>query len=140
IRRRWKGNLVVKGVLAAEDARIAKEKGADGIIVSNHGGRQLDGTIAPLDVLPEVVDAAGDMTVMFDSGVRRGGDVLKALALGASFVFLGRSFLYAAVVGGEPAVHHAAALLTKEIDRNMALLGIRQLSELKPEHVRRIRN
>ena len=140
IRRRWKGNLVVKGVLAAEDARIAKEKGADGIIVSNHGGRQLDGTIAPLDVLPEVVDAAGDMPVMFDSGVRRGGDVLKALALGASFVFLGRSFLYAAVVGGEPAVHHAATLLTKEIDRNMALLGIRQLSELKPEHVRRIRN
>ena len=140
IRRRWKGTLIVKGVLSAEDARIARDKGVDGVIVSNHGGRQLDGTIAPLQVLPEIVDAAGDMTVMFDSGIRRGGDVLKALALGASFVFVGRPFLFAAAVGGQPAVEHAADLLTKEIDRNMALLGIRDLSELRPEHVRRIRN
>ncbi len=140
IRRRWKGTLVVKGVLAAEDGLIAKDKGVDGVIVSNHGGRQLDGTIAPLHVLPEIVDAAGDMVVMLDSGIRRGGDVLKALALGASFVFLGRPFLFAAVVGGQPAVRHAVELLSKEIDRNMALLGIRSLNELRPEHVRRIRN
>lgn len=140
IRRRWKGKLIIKGVLAADDARMAQDKGADGVIVSNHGGRQLDGTIAPLRVLPEIVDAAGGMTVMFDGGIRRGGDVLKALALGASFVFVGRPFLFAAVVGGEPAVRHAADLLTKEIDRNMALLGIRNLSELRPEHIRLIRN
>jgi L-lactate dehydrogenase (cytochrome) len=140
IRRRWKGTLVIKGVLAAEDARMAKDKGVDGVIVSNHGGRQLDGTISPLRVLPKIVDAAGDITVMLDGGIRRGGDVLKALALGASFVFLGRPFLFAAVVGGEPAVRHAADLLTKEIDRNMTLLGIRNLNELRPEHIRQIRN
>lgn len=138
IRQRWPGKLLVKGVLAAEDARIAREKGVDGVIVSNHGGRQLDGTIAPLQVLPEVVDAAGDMAVLLDGGIRRGSDVLKALALGASYVFLGRPFLFASVVGGVPAVRHAADLLTKEIDRDMALLGIRTLDELRPEHVRRI--
>jgi L-lactate dehydrogenase (cytochrome) len=140
IRRRWQGKLIIKGVLASQDAHIANNSGADGVIVSNHGGRQLDGTIAPLRVLPEVAAASGDMAVMFDSGIRRGGDVLKALALGASFVFLGRPFLFAAVVGGEPAVRHAASLLTREIDRNMALLGIKDLSELRPDHIRRIRD
>ena len=138
IRKRWPGKLLVKGVLAGEDARMAREKGVDGVIVSNHGGRQLDGTIAPLQALPDVVDAAGDMTVMLDGGIRRGSDILKALALGASFVFVGRPFLFASVVGGAPAVRHAADLLTKEIDRDMALLGIRALDELRPEHVRRI--
>jgi L-lactate dehydrogenase (cytochrome) len=139
IRRRWKGKLVIKGVLAAEDARLAREAGVDGVMVSNHGGRQLDGAIAPLRVLPEIVDAAGDMTVMYDGGVRRGADVLKALALGARFVFVGRPFLFAAAVGGEPAVRHAATLLTKEIDRNMALLGITSLDQLTPSHIRSIR-
>jgi L-lactate dehydrogenase (cytochrome) len=140
IRERWKGKLVVKGVLSAEDAVLARQAGADGIIVSNHGGRQLDGVIAPLRVLPEIVEAAGDMTVMYDGAVRRGSDVLKALALGAKFVFVGRPFLFAAAVGGEPAVAHAAQLLEKEIDRNMALLGITRLNQLTPAHVRRIRN
>lgn len=136
IRRRWKGPLVVKGVLFGEDARLARGCGADGVIVSNHGGRQLDGAIAPLDALPEVVRAAGEMTVMLDGGIRRGTDVLKALLLGADFVWLGRPFLYAASVGGEAGVRHAAALLAEEIDRDMALLGVRSLQELRPEMLR----
>jgi L-lactate dehydrogenase (cytochrome) len=139
IRSRWPGRLVVKGVLSADDARRMREAGADGVIVSNHGGRQLDGAIAPLRVLPEIVEAAGDMTVMYDGGIRRGGDVLKALALGAQFVFVGRPFLFAAAVGGEAGVRHAAELLRKEIDRNMALVGITRLDQLVPSGIRRIR-
>jgi len=130
IRKRWQGRLVVKGLLSAADARIAKECGADGIIVSNHGGRQLDGAIAPLRVLPEIAAAANGMTVMLDGGIRRGTDVLKALALGADFVFVGRPFLFASCIGGEPAVRHAIELLGTEISRDMALLGICDLSEL----------
>lgn len=132
IRDRWKGTFVIKGILAAEDARKAEAIGADGIIVSNHGGRQLDGAVAPLRVLPDVAAAAGRMTVMLDSGVRRGTDVIKALALGASFVFLGRPFLYAAAVGDEAGIGHAVRLLGEEIDRNLALLGCTSLAELGP--------
>jgi L-lactate dehydrogenase (cytochrome) len=124
IRRLWKGRLVLKGILDKDDARIACNSGVDGIIVSNHGGRQLDGSIAPLRVLPGIVAQAGGMTVMMDGGIRRGTDVLKALALGAQFVFLGRPFLYAAALAGEPGVRHAIKLLREEIDRNMAMLGI----------------
>ena len=90
IRRQWPGALVIKGILHPDDAALAREHGVDGIIVSNHGGRQLDGAVPPLLALPGVLDAAGDMPVMLDSGVRRGGDVLKALALGARCVFVGR--------------------------------------------------
>ena len=133
IKRRFPGKVVVKGILAAEDARIAREHGVDGIIVSNHGGRQLDTAIAPLRALPAIVDVAGDMTVMLDGGIRRGTDVIKALALGAQFVFLGRPFLFAAALGQEAGVTHAATLLAAEIDRNLALMGIRELSELGPE-------
>jgi L-lactate dehydrogenase (cytochrome) len=133
MRRLWKGRLVVKGILAKEDARIARESGADGVIVSNHGGRQLDGAVAPLRVLPGIVEQAGNMTVMMDSGIRRGTDVLKALALGAQFVFVGRPFLYAAVVAGQPGVRHAITLLREEIDRDMALLGITTLAEMRQE-------
>src|SRR3546814_561830 len=95
IRKVWPGKLIVKGVLSAPDARTAVNLGADGIIVSNHGGRQLDGAIAPLHVLPEIVHACPEVPVMMDSGIRRGTDVMKALALGAQFVFLGRPFGYA---------------------------------------------
>ena len=135
MRRLWKGRLVVKGVLEKDDARIARESGADGIIVSNHGGRQLDGAAAPLRVLPGIAAQAGNMTVMLDSGVRRGTDVLKALALGAQFVFIGRPFLYAAAVAGEPGVRHAIKLLRDEIDRDMALLGITGLAEMRRERL-----
>ena len=133
MRRLWKGRLVVKGILDKADARIARESGVDGIIVSNHGGRQLDGAVSPLRVLPEIAAQAGEMIVMMDSGVRRGTDVLKALALGARFVFVGRPFLYAAAIAAEPGVTHAIKLLRDEIDRDMALLGINALTEMRRE-------
>lgn len=131
IRKRWPGNLVIKGILGEQDARTAVDIGANGIIVSNHGGRQLDGAATPLEMLPRIVDRVGHETVvMMDSGVRRGGDVLKAIALGAKMVFLGRPFIYAAAVGGETGVRHAIGLLRDEIDRNMAMLGTRRIHEI----------
>ena len=133
MRRIWKGKLVLKGVLCKEDVRIARESGVDGIMVSNHGGRQLDGTVAPLRMLPAVVSEAGGMTIMMDSGIRRGTDVLKALALGAQFVFIGRPFLYAASIAGEDGVRHAAGLLREEISRDMAMLGVSSMAEMKRE-------
>ncbi len=135
MRRIWKGRLVLKGVLDPQDARIARESGVDGVIVSNHGGRQLDGALAPLHALPAVAAEAGGMTVMMDSGIRRGTDALKALALGAHFVFVGRPFLYAAAIAGEDGVRHAIKLLREEVDRDMALLGITALAEMKRERV-----
>jgi L-lactate dehydrogenase (cytochrome) len=135
MRRLWKGRLVLKGILAKEDARIARESGVDGIIVSNHGGRQLDGAVAPLRVLPGIAAQAGGMTVMMDSGIRRGTDVLKALALGAQFVFVGRPFLYAAAIAGEAGVRHAIKLLRDEVDRDMALLGITTLADMRRERL-----
>ena len=130
IRAMWPGRIVVKGILHRDDARRARDLGADGIIVSNHGGRQLDGAVAPLRVLPGIVEACPDIPVMMDSGIRRGADVLKALALGAKFVFVGRPFAYAAAVGGEAGVGHAIGLLQQEVSRNMAMLGINGVNEL----------
>lgn len=138
IRRLWQGPFVVKGILSPDDARMAHDLGVDGIVVSNHGGRQLDKAATPLQVLPDVVAAAGDMTVIVDSGFRRGTDVLTALALGADFVLVGRPFLFAAAVAGEAGVLHAIELLSKEIDRDMALLGINSLDELGPDRLLRI--
>jgi L-lactate dehydrogenase (cytochrome) len=139
IRKRWAGKLVVKGVLAKEDALAARDRGADGIVVSNHGGRQLDGAVSPLRVLPEIAEAiAGTIPVMMDSGVRRGTDVLKALALGADFVFVGRPFLFAASVAGEAGVLQAANMLSTEVSTDMALLGINTLGELGPHLLRRM--
>jgi L-lactate dehydrogenase (cytochrome) len=138
IRRRWKGKLVVKGILSPKDARIARESGVDGVMVSNHGGRQLDHSVSPLRMLAEIAADANGMTVMFDGGIRRGTDVLKALALGAKFCFVGRPMLYAAVAEGEPGVRRAITLLKEEIHRNMALAGLRSLAEVTPELVRRI--
>lgn len=132
IRRRWPGNLVIKGVLSVDDAVLAREHGVDGVIVSNHGGRQLDSAIAPLAVLPEIVAAVPDLTVMVDGGFRRGTDILKALALGAKLVLVGRSFNYAAAIGGAAGVAHLAALLHDEIARNMALIGVSSLESLHP--------
>jgi L-lactate dehydrogenase (cytochrome) len=137
IRKRWKGKLLIKGILSPEDARLARESGADGVILSNHGGRQLDHTIAPLDSLPEVVADKGAMSIMIDGGIRRGTDVLKALALGADFVFVGRPVMFAAAIGGIAGVEHAIRLLREEIDRDMALLGIRSLHELSASLLRR---
>ena len=138
IRRRWKGNLVVKGLIAPADASIARECGVDGVIVSNHGGRQLDYTVSSLRTLPEIAAEAKGMTVMLDGGIRRGTDVIKALALGAQFVFIGRPLLFAAVAGGEAGVQRALTLLWDELDRDLALLGIRSISEISSDLVRRL--
>ncbi|WP_322063294.1 alpha-hydroxy acid oxidase [Paraburkholderia sp. J63] len=133
IRSIWPGALVVKGILRPDDARRAVESGADGIIVSNHGGRQLDGAVAPLLVLPRIVAAVPDTPVMLDSGVRRGTDVLKAIALGATFVFVGRPFGYAASIAGEAGVGHGIRLLAGEVLRNMGMLGLTSLDDVTPD-------
>jgi L-lactate dehydrogenase (cytochrome) len=138
IRRLWKGTLIIKGILDPDDARLARDAGADGVVVSNHGGRQLDGAVSPLRVLPAIVAACPEIPVMMDSGVRRGTDVLKALALGAKFVFVGRPFGYAAAIGGIAGVNRAIGLLSDEIRRDMAMLGICRLSELGPERLLRL--
>ena len=121
-----------------QDAQIARDAGVDGIVVSNHGGRQIDGAVAPLRVLPEICRAVPELPVMMDGGVRRGSDVLKALSLGARCVFAGRPFNYAAAVAGEAGVAHAIRILRDEIDRNMALMGINRLDELDATLVRHI--
>ena len=133
IRSHWAGRLVLKGILRGDDAALARDHGVDGVIVSNHGGRQLDGAMAPLRALPDVINAAGKMAVMLDGGIRRGTDVLKALSLGASTVFVGRPLMFAAAVAGEAGVRHGLALLRSEIDRDMALLGVRSLADLGPD-------
>jgi L-lactate dehydrogenase (cytochrome) len=133
IRSIWPGTLVAKGILHPGDARKAVSAGADGIIVSNHGGRQLDGTVAPLLALPRVLEAVPDTPVMLDSGVRRGSDVLKAVALGARFVFVGRPFGYAAAVAGEVGVRHGLKLLGEEVLRNMGMLGVTSIPEVTRE-------
>ncbi len=133
IRAKWKGPMVIKGILHPEDAKLARQYGMDGLIVSNHGGRQLDGAITPLRALPRILEHFKEGPVMLDSGVRRGSDVLKALALGARCVFLGRPFNYAAAVGGAAGVDHAISLLEQEVSRNMAMMGVNSVSELSPE-------
>jgi L-lactate dehydrogenase (cytochrome) len=138
IRRRWQGPLVIKGILSVDDALAARRIGADGVILSNHGGRQLDGAASPMRTLERVVDALGaDYPVMIDGGFRRGSDVLKALALGARMVFAGRPFNYAAAVAGEAGVRHAIALLRAEVDRNMVMLGVGACAELSPRALMR---
>lgn len=130
MRELWKGPLVIKGVLSAADATLAQDCGVDGIILSNHGGRQLDQAVAPIQVLTTILEHAGDLTVMIDSGFRRGTDVIKALALGAHAVLVGRPFLFAAACGGQAGVAHAIRLLAREIDRDMAMLGVRDIGEI----------
>ena len=136
MRKIWKGNLLIKGVVDKDSVRIAREHGLDGVMVSNHGGRQLDGTVAPARVLPGIREAAGkDMAVIMDSGFRRGTDVLKALALGADFCFIGRPFLCAAACAGTDGVTHAVSLLMDEIDRDMAQLGINSPKEITKDYL-----
>ena len=133
IRQQWRGNLVVKGILSVEDAVAAREHGADGVVLSNHGGRQLDGAVSPMRILRPAVEALGPgYPVMIDSGFRRGSDVLKAIALGARMVFVGRPFNYAMATAGAHGVAHAVRLLREEIDRNMAMLGVNSCGELGP--------
>jgi isopentenyl diphosphate isomerase/L-lactate dehydrogenase-like FMN-dependent dehydrogenase len=138
LRTIWPHKLLVKGILVAEDARLALANGADGVVVSNHGGRQLDGARAAIDALPEIVEAVGGkMAVLFDSGVRRGADIVKALALGADFVFFGRATLYGASVGGEAGVTRALEILRSETDRVMALIGCGRVADLGRDYLER---
>jgi 4-hydroxymandelate oxidase len=131
--------LLVKGVMAPEDAACAARLGVDGVIVSNHGGRQLDAQPATIDVLPEVRDALDDRALLLiDGGFRTGADVVKALALGAQGVMLGRPILWALAVAGEAGVYHALDLLRADVDRVMALCGVRRLADLRPDLVRRL--
>lgn len=125
---------MVKGILHEDDAERAAGLGADGIIVSNHGGRQLDGAVAPLSVLPQIVERVGDRTiVMLDGCIRRGTDVIKALSIGARFVFIGRPFLYAAAVAGLAGVYDAAATIERELHSDMALLGVTDIDALSAD-------
>lgn len=132
LREIWRGRLVIKGLLNPDDVVTAGALGADGVIVSNHGGRQLDGAISPLDALPQIIAARPATVVMMDGGVRRGTDVIKALALGASFVFAGRLAMYGLASDGQPGVEAAFQLIRREIDINLALLGCPSISGLKP--------
>ena len=133
MREQWKGPLFVKGILDPEDAERAVALGLDGIVVSNHGGRQLDFARPSLDALPDVVAAVGDRAeILFDGGVRRGTDVVKALALGARAVLIGRPYLYGMAVKGEAGVTHVLDIFKEEIDRAMALMGVASIRDLDP--------
>ena len=133
LRRRWDGPLVVKGVLSVEDAQEAVRRGADAVYVSNHGGRQLDGSPATLDVLPRIAEAVGDRAeVLLDGGVRRGEDAVKARALGARAVLVGRPWFHALAAGGEAALARQLGLLRDGVDRTLALLGVPRLDDVGP--------
>lgn len=134
LRDHWKAPLLVKGTLHPADAEMAVRVGLDGVVVSNHGGRQLDGAISPIEALPEIRATVGKkVKLIADSGFRRGTDIVKALALGADFVLLGRAAMFAVVAGGEEGVVHALSLLKAEVDRDLALLGCTSISELNPD-------
>jgi L-lactate dehydrogenase (cytochrome) len=135
--RQWNGKFCLKGVMSVEDARRAAEIGCSGIVLSNHGGRQLDGSRAALDQLAEIVDAVGDrIDVMMDGGVQRGTHVLKALALGAKAVGIGRFYLYPLAAAGQSGVERALGLMRAELERGMRLMGCSSISELSRDHLR----
>ena len=137
LREQWDGPILLKGVLHADDAHRAADAGLEGVVVSNHGGRQIDGEIASLDALPDVVAAVGDrMTVLFDSGIRTGSDVIKALALGADAVLVGRPYVYGLGLGGEDGVRHVLRSLLAELDLSMALSGCSSVDDVSAEILR----
>ena len=137
IRGQWQGNLVVKGIQNVDDAVMSIEAGADAIILSNHGGRQLDRAPVPLHLLPEVIKAVGNKAeVHVDTGIMHGADVVAALASGAKFTWIGRAYLYGLMAGGKPGVDRTLEILRTQITRTMKLLGTRTVAELNPDHVR----
>ena len=137
IREQWQGNLVVKGIQNVDDAVKSIEAGANAIILSNHGGRQLDRAPVPLHLLPEVLKAVGNKgEVHVDTGIMHGADVVAALATGAKFTWIGRAYLYGLMAGGKPGVDKALEIMRTQIIRTMKLLGARTVSELNPDHVR----
>lgn len=130
LRKLWPGPLVLKGILSPAEAEMARQRGVDAVIVSNHGGRQLDGAVASFDVLSSIVGAAGDMPVLLDGGVRRGSDVVKALASGATACLIGRPQLWGLAVAGEAGVAHVLDIYRREIDRVMALCGLTRIADI----------
>ena len=145
MRKLWPGTLMIKGVLHPDDARQAADYGVDGVIVSNHGGRVIDGAPAPIEVLPQMLDAVGKrITVIVDSGYRRGSDIVKAMALGAHAVLVGRATLYGTAAAGEAGAARALTILREEIDRVLALVGVTSIDELRrellslPDHMRAV--
>ncbi|MDG1888618.1 MAG: alpha-hydroxy acid oxidase, partial [Alphaproteobacteria bacterium] len=133
----WDGQFCLKGVMNPEDAKKAADIGCTGIVISNHGGRQLDGSRAPFDQLSEIVDAVGDrIDVIMDSGIQRGTHVLKALSLGAKAVGGGRFYLYALAAAGQQGVERALSLMQTEIERDMRLMGVKSINELSRENLR----
>jgi isopentenyl diphosphate isomerase/L-lactate dehydrogenase-like FMN-dependent dehydrogenase len=136
LRAMWPHKLIVKGIMHPQDAILAADCGADAVVVSNHGGRNLDVTMAPIEVLPEIVDAIGKrVAIIVDSGFRRGSDVVKALALGANMVYIGRSTLYGTGAAGEAGAARAITIFREEIDRVLALLGCRSIADLNPDYL-----
>lgn len=136
IKNEWNGPVLVKGILNKKDVEIAAKYGIDGIIVSNHGGRQLDGAVSTIEVLPDIVASVdGSMPILIDGGFRRGSDIVKAIALGATAVLLGRAPLYGVAAGGQKGVEKSLTILKDEIDLVLALLGCSSVKELSPEHL-----
>ncbi len=133
LRERWRGPLIVKGILHPQDAELALARGVDGVLVSNHGGRNLDSAIASFDALPDVVAAVGGrVPVLVDSGVRRGGDIFKAVALGAQVAMAGRPTLYGTAIGGQAGASRALALIHRELDIVMGMMGCNSIAEIGP--------
>ncbi len=131
IKSLWPGKLILKGILDVEDARMAAKSGADALIVSNHGGRQLDGAPSSISALPKIAEAVGnEIEVMFDGGIRSGQDVLRALALGARACMIGRSYIYGLGAGGEAGVAKAIEIIGKELDVTMALTGTKNVRDI----------
>jgi L-lactate dehydrogenase (cytochrome) len=136
LRSAWDGPLVVKGIQTVDDSRRVVDAGADAVIVSNHGGRQLDRAPVPLRLLPDVVqELQGRAEVWLDTGIMSGADIVAARALGADAALVGRAYLYGLMAGGERGVERAAEILTREVRRTMQLLGVRKVAELGPQHV-----
>jgi L-lactate dehydrogenase (cytochrome) len=133
IRDRWPGKLIIKGILDVDDAKLAAKTGASALVVSNHGGRQLDGASSSIAMLPKVVDAVGsNIELMFDGGIRTGADILRALALGARSCMIGRAYVYGLGANGEAGVAKAIDILKKELDVSMALTGVKSIDEIGP--------
>lgn len=140
IKSQWPGKLVVKGVQTVDDAKRLAKLGVDGIILSNHGGRQLDRAPIPFHLLPEVVKQVGkDTEVHLDTGIVSGADIVAAIALGAKFTLVGRAYLYGLMAGGEAGVNRTFEILSEEMARTMKLLGVTSLSELEPGHVTQLK-
>ena len=139
LKTNWEGPIVLKGIQHPDDARKAAERGMDGIVVSNHGGRQLDGAVGSLDMLPEIVEAVGDkVTVLFDSGVRTGTDLIKALCLGAKAVLIGRPWVYGLGIAGKEGARQVMKGLLADLDQSMGLAGIQSVKDCTTKMVRRI--